>query len=115
MHQQMRECIQNCQECHAICTETAQHCLQMGGKHAEAAHIRLLLDCAQICQTSADFMLRGSSHHPTTCGACEEVCLACAEDCERIGHDDAKMNKCAEICRRCAESCRHMARSKMAA
>lgn len=114
-NQQMQECIENCQQCHAICTETAQHCLEMGGKHAEVAHIRLLLDCAQICQTSADFMLRGSSHHRSTCGICAEVCLACAEECERIGQDDSMMKECAEICRRCAESCRHMSHMKAAA
>jgi hypothetical protein len=112
---QMQECLQNCQECHSICTETAQHCLHMGGKHAEVTHVRLLLDCAQICQTSADFMLRGSSHHPLTCGICAEVCLACAEDCERIGADDSMMRKCAEFCRRCASSCRQMAQAKKAA
>ena len=109
---QMQECLQNCQQCHAICTETAQHCLQMGGKHAEADHIRLLLDCAQICQTSADFMLRGSHLHTRTCGACAEICRACAEACERIGGDDTMMKKCAKVCRRCAESCHQMAQAK---
>lgn len=112
---QMQECIQNCQECHSICIETAQHCLHMGGKHAEAVHVRLLLDCAQICQTSADFMLGGSAYHSLTCGVCADVCSACAEDCERIGQDDAMMKKCAEVCRRCAASCRQMAHGKMAA
>jgi hypothetical protein len=87
----------------------------MGGRHAEAAHVRLLLDCAQICQTSADFMLRGSSYHARTCETCAEVCLACAENCERIGPDDDMMKKCAEVCRRCAASCRQMAQGKMAA
>ena len=112
---QMRECIENCTQCHSVCTETAQHCLQMGGKHAEAAHIRLLLDCAEICQTSTDFMLRGSAKHTITCGACAEICLACAEECERIGPEDRMMKHCADICRTCAESCRQMAHMKAAA
>ena len=34
----MQECIQNCLDCHATCTETATYCLQMGGKHADASH-----------------------------------------------------------------------------
>jgi hypothetical protein len=114
-NQQMQECLENCKECHAICIQTTQHCLEMGGKHAQVAHIRLLLDCAQICQTSADFMLRESSHHPSTCGICAEICLACAKDCEGIGQDDSMMKKCAEICRRCAESCRQMSHMKAAA
>ena len=28
------------------------HCLGLGGAHADHMHIRLLLDCADICQTS---------------------------------------------------------------
>jgi hypothetical protein len=107
--QEMERCIQECQSCHALCLQTVRHCLQLGGEHATAAHIGLLLDCAEICQTSADFMLRGSRFHSRTCGVCAEVCEACAQDCERIGPNDQQMQACAQACRRCAESCRRMA------
>jgi hypothetical protein len=106
--QDMRQCIENCTECHNVCVETVDHCLRLGGPHAEADHIRLLLDCAQICATSADFMLRGSDLHPRVCGVCAEACDRCAESCEQLG-DDTQMRHCAEVCRRCAESCRRMA------
>jgi len=66
------------------------------------------IDCAQICGTSADYMLRGSHLHTQTCATCAEVCRACAESCERMG-DDSVMRRCAETCRRCAESCGRMA------
>lgn len=105
----MRECIQNCQECVSICLETVQHCLTMGGKHAEASHIRMLLDCAAICRTSAEFMLGGSAFHGRVCGVCAEVCAACADDCDRMAEGDELMRRCADTCRRCAESCRRMA------
>jgi hypothetical protein len=104
----MRRCIEHCTNCHNICLETVQHCLQLGGKHAETSHIRLLLDCAEICGTSAGFMLRGSDFHARTCGVCAEICERCAEDCERIGPDDEMMQRCAKLCRQCAESCRRM-------
>lgn len=107
--QDMRNCIQNCTDCHNICTETAQHCLDMGGKHAEESHIRLLLDCAGICATSANFMLRGSDFHGKTCGVCAEICEKCADECERLADGDELMLRCAETCRRCAASCREMA------
>lgn len=107
-NQEMQRCIEQCQSCHDVCLQTVQHCLEKGGRHAEAAHIRLLLDCVEICQTSANFMIRGSDLHTETCRACSEVCERCAADCERLG-DDAKMRECAEICRRCAESCAAMA------
>lgn len=107
-NQDMQQCIGECLNCHSICLQTVTYCLGMGGKHAEAQHLGLLLDCAEICQTSANFMLRGSQFHARTCGVCAEVCDACAESCEAWG-DDAQMKACAEECRRCAESCKHMA------
>ncbi len=108
MSQEMRDCIQNCLECHAICLETIGHCLAMGGKHAEAKHIGLLQDCAQICMTGADFMLRMSDHHPQVCGVCADVCDACATECESLADGSDFMQRCADACRRCAESCRKM-------
>ena len=116
-HQQSAEmdrCIENCHACHDVCVRTVQHCLEKGGRHAEASHVRLLLDCAQICHTSEDFMLRGSDLHVLTCGVCAEVCTRCAEACERMG-DDAMMRECAEVCRRCAASCAQMAGSRQLA
>ncbi|MBK8020018.1 MAG: four-helix bundle copper-binding protein [Chloroflexi bacterium] len=109
MSDEMLRCIDNCMECHRVCVETTAHCLQMGDKHAEQSHIRLLLDCAQICQTSADFMIRGSDLHGMTCGVCAEVCQRCAQDCERLDPDDSQMQACAAACRRCAASCAEMA------
>jgi len=106
---EMHQCIENCSDCHDACTEMLVHCLGMGGEHASPEHIRALLDCAQSCDTSRDFMLRGSALHPAICGACAEACERCAESCERIGPDDEVMRNCAEHCRRCAATCRQMA------
>ncbi|HBB34870.1 MAG TPA: ferredoxin [Cyanobacteria bacterium UBA8803] len=107
VHPGMEECIQNCLDCYSICLNTVAYCLQKGGHYGEPDHIRMLNDCAQICQTSADFMLRGSVLHARTCGVCAEVCNFCAQDCDRMDND-AQMKACADMCRRCAESCRQM-------
>jgi hypothetical protein len=104
----MQQCIQNCQDCHRSCLALVPHCLQLGGAHAAADHIVLLLDCADSCAASVDFMLRGSSFHGPVCGVCAAVCARCAESCARFA-DDAQMQECAAVCRRCAESCRQMA------
>jgi hypothetical protein len=106
---EMQQCIDECTRCHNICLATVSHCLELGGKHADPAHIGLLLDCAEICQTSANFMLRGSDHHQLTCRICADICRACAESCERLGSRDEPMLHCAEECRRCQESCERMA------
>lgn len=105
---EMRRCAKECYACHSVCLETIGHCLHMGGEHAEPHHIRLMMDCVQICQTSGDFMMRGSDLHHETCRACSVVCERCADDCARMS-DDGPMKACAETCRQCAESCREMA------
>jgi hypothetical protein len=103
---EMEQCIENCQNCHHICYEMAlNHCLEMGGKHTEPSHFRLMMNCAEICQTAAKFMLSGSDLHKLTCGVCAQVCERCADDCERVGD----MDECVQACRKCAESCQRMA------
>ena len=107
MNPSMQECIDNCLNCHRVCLETfAQHCLKMGGAHVAQRHARLMLDCIQICQTCADFMIRGSELHYLTCGVCAEICQRCADDCGRF--DDAEMRRCADTCSQCAQTCRAM-------
>jgi hypothetical protein len=111
---EMQKCIQLCQECHALCTQTVVHCLKLGGRHAAPEHISLLLDCAQICETTAQYLLRGSSLHERMCGLCAEVCRQCGQNCVQVAGDDQMVKQCAEMCRRCADSCERMA-SKVAA
>lgn len=110
MSKEMQQCIEECLGCYSICAQTAQHSLEMGGKHAEANHIRLLNDCAEICRTSAGFMLRGSPLHTRTCAVCAEVCRACEQACRKMGNEKV-MQQCADACGRCAESCARMAKS----
>ncbi|WP_203736611.1 four-helix bundle copper-binding protein [Catellatospora chokoriensis] len=88
----MQQAVTYALECHRICEETITHGLQAGGNHVEAAHIRLLTDCADICRTAADFMARGSEFHAAVCAVCADVCERCAIDCERFG-DDSLMAK----------------------
>jgi len=108
---EMEECIEACEACASACLSAVPHCLEKGGDHAEPAHIGLLLDCADICQTSARFMTRGSDLHAEVCGVCSFVCKECEEDCEEF-EDDPVMVECAAACRECAEACRRMADSE---
>ena len=98
----MQQCIQNCLDCHATCLNMqVNHCLEAGGKHVEPAHFKLMMDCAQICQVSADFMLRQSEHHKHICAECAEICGQCADSCEQVGD----MQDCVDACRKCAQTC----------
>ena len=112
MSDSMKQCIENCTECHNSCVATLAHCLKMSGKHVEAPHLMALLDCAHSCRASADFMLRGSELHAKVCDVCAEACERCAKSCAQLG-DDVEMKACADTCWRCAESCKQMANMKM--
>ena len=127
----LQVCIENCTRCHDTCLETLNYSLRRGGRFSESVHLRLLLDCAEICQTSTNFMRRGSDLYRVTCEACAIVCENCATNCERYAvpgegsgapmsqhsgpshvsqeNVDEQMKYCAEICRACARTCREMA------
>ena len=103
----VRQCIDECVRCHEVCLSTIPYCLEQADEHAEEAHIVLLQDCAEICRTNVDFMLRGSDEQERISVACAAFCRHCADDCDRLSDDDV-MRACAEACRRCAESCERM-------
>jgi hypothetical protein len=107
---EMDRCIEVCQSCHEICVESITHCLHLGGRHAAPEHIQMLMDCAEICMTGAQFMMRNSPMHHEICGACAAVCEACAKSCEPLA-EEHQMELCADQCRRCAELCREMAKT----
>jgi hypothetical protein len=108
MSEEVRQCIQDCLDCFRTCNQTLIRCLGMDGRHAEMEHLNLIMDCARICNTNADFMLRNSTYYPQTCGLTADICSECADICDRF--EDDFMKECASVCRRCAESCREMAR-----
>lgn len=107
----MEQCIQNCQNCHALCEQTLHYCLQQGGPHTKASHIQALIDCIQGCYISTSFLLRESQFYAKACALCVITCNQCAESCEHIVRNDLQMNACAEMCRRCAASCQIMAKT----
>jgi hypothetical protein len=109
----LRDCIQACWNCRDICQSTLySYCLEQGGHHVQPAHVRVMTDCIEICQTTADFMTRKSELHAAICAACADVCEACAESCDLI--DDEEMRACAKACNDCAASCREMSRGRAA-
>ena len=99
------ECLRNCTECHNVCLQTVVSSDVVGKIGVEDQ--KLLLNCAELCRTCADFLNTGSAHHRVVCGACAELCAACAQMCERSGI--GVMRQCAQVCRRCEDSCRRMA------
>lgn len=104
----MEQCIRDCIACYEECTSCLSHCLSLGGKHTEARHITLMMECAELCRTSASIMHLKGEFAFELCQVCADVCDACAESCSNIDPDDETMLKCADVCRKCATSCRNM-------
>ena len=103
---EITNCLENCVLCHRVCfTMATTHCLEVGGEHVAPNHLRLMLLCAEICQTSAKFLMAGAPLHVEICRACATVCRECAEDCSRL----EGMDECVAACRECAQTCERMA------
>lgn len=109
IHQNMTSSyVDVCNHCHATCLHTATtYCLEIDGQPVDSDHLRLLLNCAEICQTSVNLQLSGSSFDVAMCSLCAEVCDACAKSCRSI----ANMEICEAACLECAASCRRITSS----
>lgn len=104
----VQSCIDSCWRSHVMCLETARYSLEKGGITATPSFQGLLADCAEICLTTANALIRRSSQHATFCKACADVCDACAAQCENVAGDQ-RLDVCARSCRECAAHCRAMA------
>lgn len=108
-HMSLADCIALCLKCQTVCQEALAQVLSAAAR-SEPALVMTLLDCADICQATANSMSRGSPVHAAFCAACAQVCDACAEACAK-SRSAALLKSCADVCRDCATSCRHMAGS----
>lgn len=104
----MDDCVTLCVASHRSCLTSARHVLEQPQLHAAAQLVALLQDCAELCQTTANSMLRGAPTHTLLCGACADLCAACAQACDAY-KNDAVLTRCAATCRDCGAACRHMA------
>lgn len=102
------QAIEDCTECAQVVKSTIEHCLSLGGKHAEEEHIAMMRECAAICQKTANDISRKAADIEAICKACAEVCEACDHECRSFDHDHA-MTACADACKKAAASCNAMA------
>jgi hypothetical protein len=99
-------CMESCTQCHQTCMhEALQFGLRAGGQHTDSDHFRLMMSCAEICQTCANFQLADSPYCPQVAMLCAEICRACAASCEQLGD----MPDVVAACRECAECCEKLA------
>jgi len=102
-HEHYKEYIDACLACSTACHHCAASCLQEKDVTHLATCIRLDMECAAICETTARVMSINGHLSEQLCSLCAEICNRCAGECEK----HAKMGM--EHCRECAEACYHCA------
>lgn len=106
--EEMKLCIELCQNTYQTCEKVMSYCLEKGGEYAEPTQIQLMMACADMCKTAAHLMLWNSNYHNRLCGICAQLCDACAHACKRFT-DDEIMQNCSRLCQICADTCKKMA------
>ena len=75
--------------------------------------IRLCVDCADLCDATANLGLRHTGSNDQilreTLELCARACDACAAECEKHPYEHCRL--CAQMCRECASDCRVAAES----
>ena len=90
--------------CAFECSHCAMACLDEDDIKTLGQCIKLDLDCAEVCRTTASLLSRGSDHGVHLLEECAEICNACADECEKHSHME-HCKRCAEVCTACAEAC----------
>ena len=107
---ELAACITACIECANSCTSCADACLGEEKVQMLTRCIRLNLDCADICETTARILSRQTEASPQLMRiqveACATACRLCAEECEKHADMHQHCKICALSCRSCEQMCR---------
>jgi hypothetical protein len=107
-------CIDACTDCAQACTQCADDCLSEEGQVEQLTKcIRLNLDCADLCATTARIVSRQTAYDANLTRAALEACIAacrsCGDECERHArHGMEHCVVCAAECRSCEQACRDL-------
>ncbi len=105
MEFQQNELIRSLLQCAVECEHCANACLDEGDHLPMMVNcIRLDRDCATICRSTADLIIRGSEISDKALEICAEICTKCAEECG--SHDMDHCQECSKACMECAEACK---------
>jgi hypothetical protein len=105
--QEIWECATLCMETQRVCLSAVRYSLNKGGKYSTAHFVRLLLDTAAVCQTTAECCRSGSGFLTFSSSACAELANLCALSCMRFSGDDY-LKSVVEVCKRCATTMTHL-------
>ena len=95
---EVQQCIEACRECQKCCVA-----LETSGG-VDSKTILAAKDCAEMCQTCSNFVVRDSHFAGHIRKVCAEICKNCAAACDKMSRSSIAKD-CAAACRRCAEAC----------
>jgi hypothetical protein len=105
----LARCIDECLACEMSCTACADASVAEEEVADLRRSIRLCLDCADTCEATARVITRQTEYVGATAKAqvssCRDLCVLCAEECERHAEHHEHCRICAEQCRRCVDAC----------
>jgi len=102
-----QSCIDACTKCAQACYECFDACLKETNVNERTNCIKILVECAMMCQASASVMSMDGQYATDHCKMCATICEKCAYECNIF--EDAHCKKCADICTMCAKECKTMA------
>lgn len=95
-------CIDALQACYAACMRNVSYGNVKKSGPIQEEHVRLMLDCAEMCQTAANFLIRESDHYLRICREAAEICKDLASSCEGVDGMDgirSTCDECVSVCR----------------
>lgn len=100
------------QDCVVACTADVDADLSEQHLHDLVKCIRLCLDCADVCATTAAVIIRQTEFDSNAIRplleACATTCRISGDECERHAHLHEHCRLCAEASRRCERACREL-------
>lgn len=99
--------LQMLSDCTNMCESMCSLLLSQPDVQSRTYQLRLLRDCADICNLTEKYMARNSPFIRETCNLCACICECCGNECFRFS-DQASQN-CGQMCINCAQMCRAVA------
>jgi hypothetical protein len=94
-------------DCVHVCTADADADLREQHVDSLVKCIRLCLDCADVCASTASVITRRTAFDPNAIAplveACATICRISGDECERHPHEHCRL--CAAACRQCEQAC----------
>jgi Domain of Unknown Function (DUF326) len=99
-------------DCAQACTADADDDLSEAKVAELVKCIRLCLDCADICTTTAEVISRQTEYDANVTRPLLEACIAscrsCGDECQRHAKMHAHCQICERACRACEQACRQL-------